>query len=171
MLRAYYDTTTEAELFVNQATYILCVAALEQRGQREQHCVNNTYEYTLQRAKCVTEDVTPKAHLVVDSEKKDWFKFQNLVKKWRAERGVRSSINEAAMMLAYQEIIGMGENAVPLIIAQLKSEDDDPDQWFWALRAITGENPVKTEDQGNFRKMAQVWLQWAEREVYVRQLA
>jgi len=65
------------------------------------------------------------------------------------------------MLPSYQSIIGMGEEALPLILAQLKSERDEPDQWFWALRAITGANPVRPEDQGNFAKMAQAWLQWA----------
>jgi hypothetical protein len=77
-----------------------------------------------------------------------------------------SSITEMSILPAYQKIIGMGEDAVPLILAELKSEGDDPDQWFWALIAITEENPVKPEDQGNFRKMAQAWFQWAEAEGY-----
>jgi hypothetical protein len=84
------------------------------------------------------------------------------VEQWKTERGARSSITEAAMMPAYQEIIGMGSKAVPLILEQIRSEGDEPDQWFWALRAITGENPVKPEDQGNFQKMAEAWLQWSQ---------
>jgi hypothetical protein len=102
----------------------------------------------------------------VDSSAEDWLKFQKLVGQWRNERGARSSITETVMMPAYQEIIGMGQTAFPLILAQLRSEGDEPDQWFWALRAITGMNPVKPEDQGNFQKMAQTWLQWAGHEFY-----
>ena len=69
-------------------------------------------------------------------------------------------------MPAYLAIIGMGERAIPFLIAQLRSEGDEPDQWFGALMAITGENPTKPEDQGNFQKMAEAWIKWAEREVY-----
>jgi hypothetical protein len=58
----------------------------------------------------------------------------------------------------------MGPDAVRLILAELKSEGDDPDQWFWALRAITQENPVKAEEQGDFRAMATAWFKWAEEE-------
>jgi hypothetical protein len=70
------------------------------------------------------------------------------------------------MLLAYQNIIGMGEDAVPLIIGELKSEGDDPDQWFWALMAITGANPVSPEDQGDFVAMAKAWLGWAKDQGY-----
>ncbi len=105
--------------------------------------------------------------LVADSARDNWFKFRVLVEQWQSARGARSSITDAATLPAYQKIIGMGEAAVPLIIAQLRSEGDDPDQWFWALRAITGQNPVKPEDQGNFRKMAEAWLQWAQYDPYV----
>jgi hypothetical protein len=102
----------------------------------------------------------------VDEKIKNWIKFQGLVDLWRHERGAMSSITEMSILPAYQKIIGMGDEAVPLILAELKSEGDDPDQWFWALIAITEENPVKPEDQGNFRKMAQAWFQWAESEGY-----
>jgi hypothetical protein len=102
----------------------------------------------------------------VDGKIKNWIKFQGLVDLWRHERGAMSSITEMSILPAYQKIIGMGEDSVPLILAELKSEGDDPDQWFWALIAITEENPVKPEDQGNFRKMAQAWFQWAEAEGY-----
>lgn len=71
-----------------------------------------------------------------------------------------------SMAPAYQRIIGMGDPAVPLILAQLKSEGDDPDHWFWALTAITGANPVKAEDKGDMVKMAAAWFKWATAEGY-----
>jgi hypothetical protein len=108
----------------------------------------------------------PEPTLVIDAKTKNWIKFQRLVDQWRSERGAMSSITEMSVLPSYQTIIGMGEEAVPLILVQLKSEGDDPDQWFWALRAITAANPIKPEDQGNFRKMAQAWLKWAEDEGY-----
>ncbi len=103
---------------------------------------------------------------VVDPKIKKWLRFQNLVDDWRRERGATSSITEMAMLPSYQSIIGMGADAIPLLIAQLKSEGDEPDQWFWALKAITGVNPIKPEDQGDFAKMAQTWVAWVENEDY-----
>ncbi len=106
-------------------------------------------------------------HDVVDSIKsqKNAIKFQKLVQQWRDERGAMSSITEMSMLTPYQNIIGMGLDAIPLIIAELKSEGDDPDQWFWALMSIcdTNQPRIKPEDQGNYRKMSQAWLEWAEK--------
>ena len=113
----------------------------------------------------IAYDAAP-AEIIADKKTKRWIEFQELVKQWKSERGSRSSITEAAGMRPYQEIMGMGPEAIPMIIAQLKSEGDDPDQWFWALRAITRENPVRPEDRGNFRRMAQAWFEWAEQRSY-----
>ena len=77
-----------------------------------------------------------------------------------------SSITEAVLCSAYQSIIGMGELAVPFLFAQLDSEGNEPDQWFWALQAITGADPVKDEDRGNYVNMAASWLDWAKNQGY-----
>jgi hypothetical protein len=71
-----------------------------------------------------------------------------------------------AMCDAYQKIIGMGPDVTPLIIAQLRSEADEPDQWFWALQVITGVDPIAEEDRGDFLKMSQSWINWAESAAY-----
>jgi hypothetical protein len=92
----------------------------------------------------------------------DWLKFQTLVAQWREQRGVLSSISEAAVCPAYQGIIGMGPIAVPFILAELSAEGDEPDQWFWALKALTGEDPVQEEDRGDFVAMAKSWLEWGK---------
>ena len=96
----------------------------------------------------------------------DWLKFRQLVADWRQQRGAISSITEAALAPAYQAIIGMGPLAVPFILNQLASEGDEPDHWFWALKAITRANPVNDEDRGNLRRMARAWLEWAQLEGY-----
>jgi hypothetical protein len=98
-------------------------------------------------------------------------KFQQLSQQWRDERGTMSSINDMSMLAPYQNIIGMGPDALPLILAQLRAEGDDPDQWFWALLTISEANDmtppqIKEEDQGNFKKMADAWLEWGESQVY-----
>lgn len=48
---------------------------------------------------------------------------------------------------------------LPLIFARLA---DRPGHWFWALTAITGQNPVADEDLGNVRRMSEAWLTWAQ---------
>lgn len=103
---------------------------------------------------------------VSDPSVEDWLKFQRLVRDWRTERGAMSSITRAALCPAYQSIIGMGPVAVPFIFAQLESEENEPDQWFWALKAILGYDPVRDEDRGNYVRMAESWLNWAKSEGY-----
>jgi hypothetical protein len=71
-----------------------------------------------------------------------------------------SSATDAAMHPAYQRIVGMGPQVLPLIFREL---DECPGHWFWALRSITGANPVRPEDQGRAAAMREAWLDWARR--------
>lgn len=45
---------------------------------------------------------------------------------------------------------------VPRILAELEKE---PDHWFWALDALTDENPVAESDAGDVEASARVWGQ------------
>ena len=56
----------------------------------------------------------------------------------------------------------MGEAALPLILSDLRQNVDEPDYWFVALSAITGENPVSETAYGNMVRMADAWLRFAE---------
>ncbi|MBI1902479.1 MAG: hypothetical protein HYS13_15360 [Planctomycetia bacterium] len=84
-------------------------------------------------------------------------RFRILVQQWKQSRGPTSSTTQLAMHPAYQQIIGLGAPAVPLLLRELQRE---PDHWFWALKAITGEDPVPEESRGKLRHMADAWLQW-----------
>ena len=46
---------------------------------------------------------------------------------------------------------------VPLILSELEKE---PDHWFWALEAITDENPVAESDAGDVEASARAWVRW-----------
>lgn len=104
--------------------------------------------------------------IAVATTQEVWARFQSHYEQWRHQRGAMSSITEAATLPAYQNIIGMGETAVPFILSALRAEGDEPDQWFWALRAITGVDPVKDENRGNYVNMASDWFDWAHRSGY-----
>ena len=91
------------------------------------------------------------------------YRFERLASQWRAERGPASSIRRMAMNFAYQQIIGMGNDAVALILHELKSR---PDHWFWALTAITGANPIPHEDRGKINRMAEAWVRWGKENGY-----
>ena len=88
--------------------------------------------------------------------------FSRLAEQWREERGITSSISDMIVCPSYLKIIGMGQNALPLILEQIKREGDDPDHWFTALEAITGEDPVSKDAYGDTVKMAAAWLSWAD---------
>lgn len=110
--------------------------------------------------------VEPRGTLLAVDDVHEWLEFQCLVAEWRTQRGAMSSITEAALCSAYQRIIGMGPSALPFILLELKNEGDEPDQWFWALKAITGEDPVREEDRGDFLAMSHAWLAWAQNRLY-----
>lgn len=84
-------------------------------------------------------------------------RFAQLAQRWREETRWLSSTTEAAMHPAYQAVIGMGWDALPLILEELRA---DSGHWFWALKAITGEDPVSEADRGSIQRMRDAWLQW-----------
>jgi hypothetical protein len=82
-------------------------------------------------------------------------RFRRLASEWKEQSRYLSNTAQMAMLKPYQRIIGMGWPVVPLILEELRRE---PDQWFWALEAITGEDPVPPEAAGTVRRMAQAWI-------------
>lgn len=91
-------------------------------------------------------------------------RFSNLAKEWKESTSMLSSITEIAMHTAYQQIIGMGPTAIPLILLSMRRE---PGHWFWALSAITGENPVPMDHRGNIKRMTGAWLNWGKKHLYL----
>ena len=86
--------------------------------------------------------------------------FIRLRDQWRIERGPESSTPRMVLHPSYQMIIGMGPSVIPFLLKELESK---PDQWFWALQAITQENPVPPESRGNWAEMAKAWIAWGSR--------
>lgn len=91
-------------------------------------------------------------------------RFRRLADQWRTETRALSSDSDIVSNFSYQQIIGMGARALPLIFDELQSHGG---RWFWALRAITGENPVQAENRGNVRRMTETWLDWARERNHV----
>ncbi len=84
-------------------------------------------------------------------------RFRQLADWWQEDVSHLSSPTEIAIHPAYQQIIGMGIQAIPFL---LKNLEQRPDHWFWALKAITGEDPVPLEQKGRVDQMAKAWLRW-----------
>jgi hypothetical protein len=81
--------------------------------------------------------------------------FHALAEKWKRETGHLSIVQQKAMHPFYQAIIGLGEKALPILIKEL---DQSPRDWFWALRAITRENPV--DDDVTVEEAVESWKKW-----------
>jgi len=98
------------------------------------------------------------SHVRVHDHESDFQqRFARLVAEWKVGRGHSSKLKDLAMHPAYQQIVGMGERAVPLLIEEMKER---PDQWDWALRAITGTDPVPPESWGKLKDIAAAWIAW-----------
>jgi len=91
-------------------------------------------------------------------------RFSNLEKEWKESTPMLSSITEIVMHTSYQQIIGMGPTAIPLIFLSMRLELG---HWFWALCAITGENPVSIEQRGKIKEMTDAWLDWGRKQFYL----
>ncbi len=92
-------------------------------------------------------------------------RFARLRDQWKHDSRYLSNTAQMALLWPYQQLIGMGMDAVPLILSELKRE---PDHWFWALEAITGENPVPKDDVGDVEASAKAWVSWGEQKGLVR---
>ena len=83
--------------------------------------------------------------------------FNRLADEWETNRPRGVDLHELVEHPAYQEIISMGEDAVPLILERMQRK---PGHWFPALNVITGADPVPVEGMGNLAGMTAAWLQW-----------
>ncbi len=100
----------------------------------------------------------------VEIEPGDRDRFQELADQWENDTVLLSSTGQAIQHPAHQEIVSMGEPAVPLILERMQSQGG---HWFHALREITNANPVQPDDRGNVGAMQAAWLQWGEDNGYV----
>ena len=90
--------------------------------------------------------------------------FKQLAIQWRNETKFLSSITDKALHPCYQRIIGLGPEALPIILMDLR---DKGGHWFWALESIAGVNPVLPEHYGDIDKMTHDWIDWGKRKGYL----
>ncbi|WP_143294092.1 hypothetical protein [Burkholderia pseudomallei] len=85
--------------------------------------------------------------------------FNALRDQWLAATAFASATVDIVLNEAYQQIIGLGPAALPLIIRELEKNGG---QWFWALRMIARQDPVPKELRGKTKQMAEAWVNWAK---------
>lgn len=86
--------------------------------------------------------------------------FKTQERKWKQQTRHISSPVDKYLHPSYARIIGMGWPAVVHILRSLRKE---PADWFYALRAITGANPVPNSAAGDVRRMTDLWIRWGEK--------
>ena len=91
--------------------------------------------------------------------------FNSLADEWWANTAHLSLVSQKVIDRRYQRIISLGRKVVPLILERLARQ---PADWFWALRAITGDDPVKPQDAGHFQAMQEAWLNWGRERGLLR---
>jgi hypothetical protein len=67
-------------------------------------------------------------------------KFRRLASEWHNAVAHHSSTSIRNNYPAYQEIIRLGPDVVPLL---LRDVEDNQTHWFYALRTITGADPFR----------------------------
>ena len=87
--------------------------------------------------------------------------FRALVDQWLAETKYHSVIQTDHP--ADQEIVGMGAEAIPLLLRELQEHGS---HWFAALHVIGGENPIPPEHPGRLSEMTEGRLEWGRQRSY-----
>ena len=90
--------------------------------------------------------------------------FRAQVEIWKDETGHLSSITKALAHSSYLRIIGLARYSADheierLLLRELEAE---PDHWFAALSAVTGQDPVKPEH--DFDEAVAAWLEWGRKK-------
>ena len=83
-------------------------------------------------------------------------RFHEAAERLYAETAFLSSMHQIVSHPCYLRIVGMGAVALPLLLRELPRR---PALWFWALNAITDEDPAKGID--NVREAAERWMAWS----------
>lgn len=81
--------------------------------------------------------------------------------RWKAETGMLSSVSRKIRHPAYQKIIELGVQVIPLILREMRVR---PAFWFAALEALTGVNPAKNAE--TFEAATEAWLKWGRESGY-----
>lgn len=86
--------------------------------------------------------------------------FESLAKQWRRETTIVGHLSKIVMHPAYQRIMAMGPNVIPLILQEMSKESG---HWFWALHNLVppGEDPA--EGTTTIRDARRAWLDWGKK--------
>jgi hypothetical protein len=87
--------------------------------------------------------------------------FKTLVQEWKRDTRFKSFLGDRVTHPSYLAIIGMGPDAVPLIIEDLRNTRE---HWLVALHAITRQDPAPSN--ATFGDAVDAWLAWGKEQGY-----
>jgi hypothetical protein len=87
--------------------------------------------------------------------------FYRLANEWRNETWFVSSIKKRIAHPSHLKIIGLGRPAIPFIVREMRKSSG---HWFWALEAITREDPAPNAE--DISELETAWLTWADAHGY-----
>lgn len=81
--------------------------------------------------------------------------FEALRDKWVADTEFMSNVSQMIQHPAHLAIIGLGPDALPLLLEDLR---DNGNEWFWALRAVVRSDAA--DGLESFEDARQAWIEW-----------
>lgn len=103
-------------------------------------------------------------HTHLPQQQADEQKFRTLAEQWYLDTLLTSSYYEKILHPAYQKILTLNQNAIPLILRELEAM---PNDWFWALRVLSDADPVTADQAGDMQAMAEAWITWGRDKGFI----
>lgn len=85
--------------------------------------------------------------------------FERHVSKWKLETGHLSVLAKRTSHESHLRIIALAAKSREILRLLLLELQSEPDHWFTALRAATGEDPV--QEDCDFDQAVEAWMNWA----------
>jgi hypothetical protein len=148
------DTYKDSESYMSCVTNSIPAHAYSSRHTKEDRVNENSYFETYPEIYGWTI-IRSLPKEISDLEQQ----FNKLAADWKKQTAIYSNTLHIIRNDNYLDIIGMGKDALPLILRDLEKA---PEHWFVALKAIAKENPVPKEAYGNIDQMRFYWLQWGK---------
>ena len=93
-----------------------------------------------------------------------YVEFSRLSHLWREETMGYALRSRAVAHPAHQQIVDLGERVIPWMLDEFAADKGD---WFAALHALTGANPIPEEDRGYIARMRADWVEWGREAGWV----
>jgi hypothetical protein len=91
-------------------------------------------------------------------------RFERLRQRFEEETAQVSSVHEMVEASAFRDIVAMGSEAVPMLVADLERTDAPWVAWVIALRRILGDGPTISDDEAGRRdEVLARWREWLNR--------